>query len=114
MAAGSVTVIAVLPRTLKLSRTEPLKALVIGAVVCGLSMHDVESSRAGRAGPVKLPKSTASRMCEELRERFATFQRRDLYDLRPIARFLDATFVAMRPDGPKEGPVVLAVDWHFG
>src|ERR1700743_3616660 len=31
------------PRTPKLLRTEPLKALVIGAFVRGLSMRDVES-----------------------------------------------------------------------
>jgi transposase-like protein len=33
------------PRTPKLLRTEPLKALVIGAFVRGLSMRDVESLR---------------------------------------------------------------------
>ena len=37
------------PRTPKLLRTEPLKALVIGAFVRGLSMRDVESLvRGGR------------------------------------------------------------------
>jgi hypothetical protein len=50
-------------------RTEPLKALVIGAFVRGLSMRDVESL-CDQAGLGKLSKSTASRMWEELRERF--------------------------------------------
>ena len=50
------------PRTPKLLRTEPLKALVIGAFVRGLSMRDVESL-CEQAGLGKLSKSTASRMC---------------------------------------------------
>src|SRR6202020_3400865 len=90
------------PRTPKLLRTEPLKALVIGAFVRGLSMRDVESL-CEQAGLGKLSKSTASRMCEELRERFAAFCRRSLYDVRLVALFLDATFISVRPSGPKEG-----------
>jgi putative transposase len=58
-------------------RTEPLRAMVIGAFVRGLSMRDVESLCA-KAGLGKLSKSTASRICEELRERFGQFKRRDL------------------------------------
>src|ERR1700760_3350760 len=81
------------PRTPKLLRTEPLKALVIGAFVRGLSMRDVESL-CDQAGLGKL-----SKMCEELKERFAAFRRRDLYDIRLVALFLDATFIAVRPDG---------------
>src|SRR5438477_2070683 len=68
------------PRTPKLLRTEPLKALVIGAFVRGLSMRDVESL-CEQAGLGKLSKSTASRMCEELKERFEAFKRRSLYDI---------------------------------
>jgi putative transposase len=90
-------------------RTEPLKALVIGAFVRGLSMRDVESL-CEQAGLGKLSKSTASRICEELRERYAAFTRRDLYDVRLVALFLDATFIAVRPDGPKEGVLVA---WGF-
>ena len=45
---------------LGLLRTEPLKGLVIGAFVRGLSMRDVESLCA-QAGLGKLSKSTASR-----------------------------------------------------
>jgi putative transposase len=93
------------PRTPKLLRTEPLKALVIGAFVRGLSMRDVESL-CDQAGLGKLSKSTASRICEQLRERYEQFKRRDLYELRPVALFLDATFVSVRPSGPKEGVLV--------
>jgi putative transposase len=97
------------PRTPKLLRTEPLKALVIGAFVRGLSMRDVESL-CEQAGLGKLSKSTASRICEELRERFEAFTRRSLYEVRLVALFLDATFIAVRPSGPKEGVLVA---WGF-
>src|SRR5947209_70730 len=97
------------PRTPKLLRTEPLKALVIGAFVRGLSMRDVESL-CEQAGLGKLSKSTASRMCEELKQRFDRFRRRDLYEVRLVALFLDATFIAVRPNGPKEG---IQVAWGF-
>jgi putative transposase len=97
------------PRGAKLVRTEPLKALVIGAFVRGLSMRDVESL-CEKAGLGKLSKSTASRICEELRERFEAFKRRDLYEVRLAALFLDATYLAVRPDGPKEGVLVA---WGF-
>ena len=97
------------PRTPKLLRTEPLKALVIGAFVRGLSMRDVESL-CEQAGLGKLSKSTASRMCEELKERFGQFKRRSLYDVNLVALFLDATFISVRPSGPKEGVLVA---WGF-
>jgi putative transposase len=97
------------PRGTKLVRTEPLKALVVGAFVRGLSMRDVESL-CEKAGLGKLSRSTASRVCEELRERFEAFKRRDLYDFNLVALFLDATYLAVRPDGPKEGVLVA---WGF-
>jgi putative transposase len=97
------------PRGTKLVRTEPLKALVIGGFVRGLSMRDVESL-CGQAGLGPLSKSTASRICQELRERFEAFKRRDLYDIQVAALFLDAVFLSVRPDGPKEGVLVA---WGF-
>src|SRR5438876_3051859 len=97
------------PRGTKLLRTEPLKAMVIGAFVRGLSMRDVESL-CEKAGMGKLPKSTVAKICQELRERFEQFKRRDLYDIRLVALFLDATFLAVRPDGPKEGVLIA---WGF-
>ena len=81
------------PRTPKLLRTEPLKALVIGAFVRGLSMRNVESL-CEQAGLGKLSTSTASRMYEELRARFEAFKRRSLYDVNVLALFLDATFIS--------------------
>jgi putative transposase len=97
------------PRGTKLVRTEPLKALVIGAFVRGLSMRDVEDL-CEKAGLGKLPKSTVSKICEELRERFEAFKRRDLYSVNLVALFLDATYIAVRPSGPKEGVLVA---WGF-
>jgi putative transposase len=97
------------PRATKVLRTEPLRAMVIGAFVRGLSMRDVESLCA-KAGLGKLSKSTAARICQELRERFEQFQRRDLYEIRLAALFMDAVFLSVRPDGPKEGVLVA---WGF-
>jgi transposase-like protein len=93
------------PRGTKLLRTEPLKALVIGAFVRGLSMRDVESL-CEEAGLGSVSKASAARICTELRDRFQAFQRRDLYGIRLVALFLDATFLAVRPSGPKEGVLV--------
>jgi putative transposase len=90
------------PRGTKVLRSEPLRAMVIGAFVRGLSMRDVESL-CEKAGLGKLSKSTASRICGELRERFEAFKRRDLYEVRLVALFLDAIYLAVRPQGPKEG-----------
>jgi putative transposase len=97
------------PRGTKLLRTEPLKAMVIGAFVRGLSMRDVESL-CEQAGLGKLSKSTAARICQELRERFEAFKRRDLYDIHVVALCLDAVFLSVRRDGPKEGVLVA---WGF-
>src|SRR5436189_1621363 len=108
-AAAEPFVSKLFPRGTKLLRTEPLRAMVIGAFVRGLSMRDVESL-CEQAGLGKLSKSTASRICSELRERFEAFGRRDLYDIDLAALFLDATFLAVRPDGPKEGVLVA---WGF-
>jgi putative transposase len=108
-AAAEPFVSKLFPRGTKLLRTEPLRAMVIGAFVRGLSMRDVESL-CDQAGLGRLSKSTAARICTELRERFAAFGRRDLYDIHLASLFLDATFLAVRPNGPKEGVLVA---WGF-
>jgi putative transposase len=46
----------------------------------------------------------------ELRERFEAFKRRSLYEVNLVALFLDAVFLPVRPDGPKEGVLVA---WGF-
>jgi putative transposase len=97
------------PCSTKVLRTEPLRAMVVGAFVRGLSMRDIESL-CEKAGLGKLSKTTASRICEELRERFEQFKRRDLYEVQVAALFLDAVFLSVRPNGPKEGVLVA---WGF-
>jgi putative transposase len=97
------------PCSTKVLRTEPLRAMVIGAFVRGLSMRDIESL-CEQAGLGKLSKTTAARICTELRERFEQFKRRDLYDVQVAALFLDAIFLSVRPNGPKEGVLVA---WGF-
>ena len=74
--------------------------MVIGAFVRGLSMRDIESL-CEKAGLGKLSKSTAQRICTELRERFEAFKRHDLYDVQLAALFVDAVFLSVRPEGPR-------------
>jgi transposase-like protein len=82
--------------------SEPLQALVIGGFVRGLSMRDVESL-CEEAGLGQVSKSTASRLCRELKERFHAFRERDLSSIRLVCLFLDAIFLPVRPSGAKEG-----------
>ncbi len=88
----------------RLLRTDPLKALVIGGFVRGLSMRDVESL-CEEAGLGKTSKPTVATICSELRERFEAFCRRSLYDVKLVALFLDAIYLPVRPSGPKEGVI---------
>ena len=88
----------------RLLRTDPLKALVIGGFVRGLSMRDVESL-CEEAGLGKTSRSTVARICAELHERFEAFCRRSLYDINLVVLFLDAIYLPVRPSGPKEGVI---------
>ncbi len=88
--------------TKRLLRTDPLRAMVVGAFVRGLSMRDVESL-CEEAGLGRTSRSTVSRICSELHERFEAFCRRDLYELKLVVLFLDAIYLPVRPSGPKEG-----------
>src|SRR5436190_5376144 len=88
----------------RLLRTDPLKALVIGGFVRGLSMRDVESL-CEEAGLGKTSKSTVATICSELHERFEAFCRRSLYDVRLVVLFCDAIYLPVRPSGPKEGVI---------
>ncbi len=88
--------------TKRLLRTDPLRAMVVGAFVRGLSVRDVESL-CEEAGLGKTSKSTVARICAELHERFEAFCRRDLYEVKLVVLFLDAIYLPVRPSGPKEG-----------
>src|SRR5438552_15950791 len=74
------------------------------------SRCETSNRSARRAGLGKLSKSTASRICQELRERFEQFKRRDVYGVHLAALFVDAVSLSVRPDGPKEGVLVA---WGF-
>jgi hypothetical protein len=90
------------PRGIKLLRSEPLRPMVIGAFVRGLSMRDVESlcekGRDGQAAPQADWLEDLPAAARALR----AVQARDLYDVRLVALFLDPTFLAVRPDGPRK------------
>ncbi|MCA1699143.1 MAG: IS256 family transposase, partial [Actinobacteria bacterium] len=86
----------------RLLATEPLKAMVVGAFVRGLSMRDVESL-CEEAGLGQVSRSSASRICRELRDRFRAFMARDLSQIRLVTLFLDAIYLPVRPSGAKEG-----------
>src|SRR5580693_8317543 len=88
----------------RLLRTDPLKALVIGGFVRGLSMRDVESL-CEEAGLGRTSKSTVATICAELHERFQAFCRRSLYEVNLVVLFLDAIYLPVRPSGPKEGVI---------
>src|ERR1700674_2411628 len=75
----------------RLLRTDPLKAMIIGGFVRGLSMRDVESL-CEEAGLGRTSRSTVSRVCAELHERFEAFKRRSLYDVNLVVVFLDAIY----------------------
>ncbi len=50
-----------------------------------------------------MSKSTASRICKELRDRYATFMARELSAVKLVALSLDAIYLPVRPLGAKEG-----------
>ena len=95
----------VIPDTKAVVRTRPLEALVIGSYVRGLSDRDIESL-AQEAGLGQISKSTVSRICRELRDRYKAFCSKSLHDLNLLAVFLDAVYLPTRPSGDKEGVLV--------
>ena len=98
-----------IPDTWAIVRTRPLEALVIGAYVRGLSDRDIESL-AREAGLGTISKTTVSTICRELRDRYRAFRARSLAEVRLLALFLDAIWLPVRPQGPKEGVLVA---WGF-
>jgi transposase-like protein len=86
-------------------RTRPLEALVIGSYVRGLSDRDIESL-VDEAGLGSISKTSVSRMCSELRDRYRAFCARDLSTCELLVLLLDAIYLPTRPSGPKEGVLV--------
>lgn len=100
---------SVIPDTRTVARTRPLEALVIGAYVRGLSDRDIEDL-AREAGLGQLSRSSVSRLCRELRDRYRAFRARSLSGVRLLALFCDAIYLPVRPEGPREGVLVA---WGF-
>ena len=100
---------SVIPDTRAIVQTRPLEARVIGAYVRGLSDRDIESL-AREAGLGQISRTTVSTICRELRDRYRAFRARSLGDVRLLALMLDAIYLPVRPDGPKEGVLVA---WGF-
>jgi len=100
---------SVIPDTRAIVRTRPLEALVIGAYVRGLSDRDIESL-AREAGLGTISRTAVSGICRELRDRYRAFRARSLGEVRLLALFLDAIYLPVRPEGPKEGVLVA---WGF-
>lgn len=96
---------AVIPHARRVIRTEPLKALVIGSYVRGLSDRDIQSL-AEEAGLGAISKSAVSVVCQELRSRYQAFCARDLSDVELVALFLDGVYLRTRPQGEKEAVLV--------
>ena len=96
----------VIPDTRAVVRTRPLEALIIGGYVRGLSDRDIESL-AEEAELGHVSKSTVSRICRELRDRYTAFCNKSLADLNLMALFLDAIYLPTRPSGQKEGVLVV-------
>jgi transposase-like protein len=95
----------VFPDSRTVIRTRPLEALIIGGYVRGLSDRDIESLME-EAGLGQVSKSTASRICRELRARYKAFCARSLAEVELLVLFLDAVYVPTRPSGAKEGVLV--------
>jgi transposase-like protein len=65
---------------------------------------------AREAGLGQLSRSSVSRLCRELRDRYRAFRARSLAGVRLLALFLDAVYLPVRPAGPREGVLVA---WGF-
>src|SRR5437588_11324751 len=87
----------VIPDTKAVVRTRPLEALIIGGYVRGLSDRDIESlAKEAELGHVS--KSTVSRICRELRDRYTAFCNKSLAEVSVMALFLDAIYLPTRPE----------------
>src|SRR5438105_1617907 len=86
----------VIPDTKAVVRTRPLEALIIGGYVRGLSDRDIESlAKEAELGHVS--KSTVSRICRELRDRYTAFCNKSLAEVSVMPPFLDAIYLPTRP-----------------
>ena len=89
------------------ARTHALEALVLCSFLRGLSVRDVEATLEETFDEPMVSKSTASRICEQARERYRTWCDRRLGEHDLVYCFLDAVYLKLRPDDtPAEGVLV--------
>jgi putative transposase len=89
------------------TRTHALEALVVYGFLRGLSVRDVEALLEEAFGEQVVSKSTVSRICEQLRERYQAWCARELGEHDLVFCFLDAVYLKLRPDDtPAEGVLV--------
>ena len=88
----------------RVARTYALESLVISSFLRGLSVRDVEAALEETFDTQVVSKSTVSRICEETRERYRRWCRRDLSGHDVVYCYLDAIYLKLRPDDePAEG-----------
>jgi transposase-like protein len=93
---------------LGVTRTAALEALVVSVWVRGLSDRDIEAAlREVLGDEAALSKSTVSRICQQVKDDFATFAAADLAPLRLDYLFLDGTNFKFHEHSPAE-PVLCA------
>jgi transposase-like protein len=86
------------------TRTHALEALVVYGFLRGLSVRDVEALLEEAFGEQLVSKSTVSRICEQLRDRYQAWCARGLEQHDLVYCFLDAVYLKLRPDDePAEG-----------
>jgi putative transposase len=89
------------------ARTHALEALVLCSFLRGLSVRDVEAALEETFDAPIVSKSTVSRICEQVRERYRAWCERRLDEHDVVYVFLDAIYLKLRPDDePAEGVLV--------
>src|SRR4051812_32072484 len=89
------------------ARTHALEALIILGFLRGLSVRDVEALLEEALGEQIVGKSTVARICQDTRERYRAWCKRDLSAHDVVYCYLDAIYLKLRPDDePAEGVLV--------
>lgn len=90
------------------TRTNALESLVISGWVRGLSDRDIEAAlREALGADATVSKSTVSRICEAIKDEFASWRVRDLSHINLDYLFIDASHFKMH-DGARSEPVLVA------
>ena len=90
------------------TKTNALESLVIASFVRGLSVRDVEATRADALGDqAAISKSTVAQVCQAIKTEYDSWAARRLDDVVLDYLFLDASFFRMHAGSPAE-PVLAA------